>query len=190
MNQALTVGAALDLKLVPCDTNRVYVLAGGLNTFGDGRGGWWYFNSSSTTVADDISVIQVTGIPTGRWILATGTSPGMPLYYNASGAIAPPTKRWVGRVTPSTGNGYSIDISSAGFSIISNYNVIAVKNTAVANSSANVSIKSVSTSAIVVNIVEGNPATVSILGINVLSGNPLTFADVTGLTLSVIVEGY
>lgn len=110
-------------------------------------------------------------------------------YYNASGSMSAPTKVWMGTVTPTTGNGYSINISSAGFSTILGYQVIVNKNNSTANSSANVSVKSVSTSALVVNIVEGNASTTTILGINVLSGAPLDWANTTGMTLSVIVFG-
>lgn len=111
-------------------------------------------------------------------------------FYNASGMINDPIKIWTDVVTPSTGNGYSIDISSAGFTSVLSANIIAIKNNGTANLSPNVSIKSMTTSAIVINIVEGNAATVSILGINVLSGSPLTFANITGMTLSVEVKGY
>lgn len=111
-------------------------------------------------------------------------------YYNDSGILPAPVKKWIKIVTPSTGNGYSIDISSAGFTSIISCNVIAIKNNSTANLSPNVAIKSISNTAIVVNVVEGNAATVSILGINVLSGSPMVFANVSGLTLSVEVTGY
>jgi len=111
-------------------------------------------------------------------------------FYNASGKINQKIKVWTGNVAPSTANGYSIDISSAGFSTIISANVIAVRNTSAAASSPNVSVKSKSTTALVVNIVEDNTATVSILGIGVLSGLPSVFANITGLTLDVVVFGY
>lgn len=103
-------------------------------------------------------------------------------YYNAAGAITQPIKKWVGMVTPSTGNGYSIDISSAGFSSILGIQIIAIKNTAAATNSPNVSIKSISTSTVVVNITEG-------LASIVLAVGAVIFANVTGLTLYVEVTG-
>jgi hypothetical protein len=111
-------------------------------------------------------------------------------FYNASGKVNQKVKIWSGNVSPSTSSGYSIDISSAGFSTILSVNVVAVRNTSSAAVSPNVSIKTKSTSAIVVNIVEDNPATVVILGINVLSGSPSVFASTSGLTLDVTVIGY
>ncbi len=137
---------------------------------------------------------DLTGTPTLATVATTGAysdltgKPSLISDYGPSGAISV-TKRWVGSVTPSTGNGYSIDISSAGFSNIVSVSVVGVKNTNSTYLSPQVSVKSKSTSAIVVNITEANAATVSILGINVLSGAPLVFANVTGLTLDVIVYG-
>lgn len=110
--------------------------------------------------------------------------------YNASGKVNQSLKIWSANVTPSTSNGHSIDISSAGFTTILSATVTAVRNTTSAATSPNVSIKSKSTTALVVNVVEDNPATVTILGINVLSGSPSVFANTTGLTLDVIVIGY
>jgi len=110
-------------------------------------------------------------------------------YYNSGGTISAVVKKWIGIVTPSTSNGYSIDISSAGFSQILNAQVIAIRNTATVTSSPNVSIKSISTTAIVVNVTEGNALTQVIFGATVLLGVPLVFANVTGLTLQVCVEG-
>jgi len=87
-------------------------------------------------------------------------------------------------------SGFSIDISALSYTQILSVSVVAFRNTTSAASSPNVSIKSKSTSAIVVNIVEDNPNTVTILGINVLSGSPSIFASVTALKLEVIVIGY
>jgi len=117
-------------------------------------------------------------------------TPDSVVYYNSSGKINQRVKVWVGTVTPSTSSGYTIDISSAGFTTIISASVVAIRNTNTAYTSPNVSIKSKSTSALVVNIVEDNPATITILGINVLSGYPSVFANVTGLTLDVMVVGY
>lgn len=94
-----------------------------------------------------------------------------------SGSGLSTTKIRIGTFTPTTGNGYSIDISGGGFSNIWGYSIIPIKNTATPNSVPLVSIKSVSTSAIVVNLVEGQ------------AGLGLVFADVTGVTLKVVVYG-
>ncbi len=190
MNGAITTDTAMDLKTLPCDTNNIYVLTGGLNTFNDGMGGWYYWDSTSTATTNDTTVIQVTGITTGRWrIVSSNNAQGM-VYYGPSGMISRPTKKWVSSITPNTGNGYSIDIGSAGFTAITAINIIAIKNNGTANLSPNVSIKSISNTTLIVNIVEGNAGVVSILGINVLSGSPLVFANVSGLTLSVEITGF
>jgi hypothetical protein len=110
-------------------------------------------------------------------------------YFNGSGALTAPTKRWVGLVTPSTGNGAAIDISAASFASILSVQVIAIKNTAAATSSPNVSVKSITTSTLTLNITEANATLVNLLGSNVPLGLPIGFANVTGLTLYVIVEG-
>lgn len=110
-------------------------------------------------------------------------------YFSAAGSISPSIKRWVATVTPGTSTGLSIDISSASFSSILNAQAIAVRNTTTATSSPNVSIKSITNSALVVNITEGNAALVSLLGSSVLLGAATVFAATAGLTLYVCVDG-
>lgn len=111
-----------------------------------------------------------------------------PTNFNGSGQISI-TKRWMGVITPNTGNGYSVDISSAGFSNVMSVNAIAAKNTATTTSVPNISVKSYTTTAVVLNIIEGNSSLVSILGSGVLLGVSTQFANVSGLTVWVIVEG-
>lgn len=120
----------------------------------------------------------------------TVTLPGQISYYNASGTITAVTKVFNAVITPTSSNGYTINISSAGFSSITGPpQITAAKNASVATSCPNVSVKSYNNTQIVVNIIEGNPATVNILGSLVLLGEANVFADVTGLTLHVRVEG-
>lgn len=93
-------------------------------------------------------------------------------------------------VVPTVAMGFSIDISSYGFTSISNVNVIAEKDVTDPMLVPNVAIKSKSISAIVINITQGNNATVAILGINVLSGSPVVAAtNLTAIILHVRVEG-
>ena len=93
-------------------------------------------------------------------------------------------------VVPTVAMGFSVDISSYGFTTISNVLVIAERDTTDPMLVPNVAIKSKSTSAIVINITQGNNATVAILGINVLSGSPVIAAtNLTTITLHVRVEG-
>lgn len=108
-------------------------------------------------------------------------------YYNGSGHIIQKIKEWTAIVTPTTGNGYSIDISAAGFSTILSANVTTQFNTGTATSLHVVEIKSISTTAIVVNILQQNVT--SILGIDVLAASSFIGSG-TGLTAHIIVRGY
>lgn len=121
-----------------------------------------------------------------------GTHNSYPVFYDKNGQLTVnQIKIWGDSVTPTTANAYSIDISSAGFSTVKSVTITPQLNTATVGSMPIVIIKSVSTTAIVVNILTQNNATVSILGINVLSGAPLQFASsVVGMTLHVQAGGY
>lgn len=152
-----------------------------------------YPNNTISNSAPDQTVSLTAGSNTS----ISGTYPNFTIgetlttkVYKASGVVNQAIKIWSDVVTPSTSSGYSIDISSAGFTTILSANVIAIRNTTSASTSPNVSIKSQSTTAIVVNVIEDNPSTIAILGISVLSGLPSIFANVTGLSLSVTVIGY
>lgn len=115
-----------------------------------------------------------------------------PVFYDKNGQInANQIKIWGDTVTPTTANGYSIDISSAGLSVLKSVTVTPQFNTATIGSMPIVVIKSQSPTAIVVNILTQNSATITILGISVLSGAPLQFASsLSGMTLNVQAGGY
>lgn len=114
-----------------------------------------------------------------------------PLYfYDHLARINRPMKIWVDTITPSTSNGYSLDISSAAFSKIMSISAIAGRNTATATSVANVGVKSYTTTAVVFNSTEGNASLVNVLGSNVLLGPSTGFASTSGLLLHVTVIGY
>lgn len=108
-----------------------------------------------------------------------------------SGTLTPVsiTKRLVAIVTPTQAIGYALNISGMGFTNIYNAQVIGVKSTTDPNLTPQASISSVSTSSIVMNFVQGNAATVVLLGINVLSGAPFVAASLTGLTAYLLIEG-
>lgn len=99
------------------------------------------------------------------------------------------TKKAYLTVSPLTGNGHAVDISGLGFNNIISVHATAIKNTATATSVPNVAIKSISTSSIVLNIVEGNSSLVTLLGSGVLLGVATLFATVTGLTINLTIEG-
>ena len=112
-------------------------------------------------------------------------------FYNSTGILNQTIKKWVGIITPTTSSGFSIDISSAGFTTISNIQIQVERNSTVVSDIPIVSIKSRTTSSIVVNLAQTNTATVSIAGINVLSGLPLIFAtNLSNILLHVEVTGY
>lgn len=117
------------------------------------------------------------------------TTISVPSNTNFSGSAVSITKQAFATVTPTTGNGYSIDISGVGLSNLVGYSIVPIKSTATATSVPKIAIKSESTSAIVVNIIEGNASTVNILGSLVLLGTSEQFVNVTGLTLKVILYG-
>src|ERR1041384_8450696 len=142
-----------------------------------------FATSAQGTKADNAAVASTT-------TSALAGKAALIAYYNAAGAVNAVVKKWVGIVTPNTASGHTIDISSAGFSTILNVQIIGIRNTAIVTSSPNVSIKSVSTTQVVVNITEGSALTQTIAGITVLLGLPVVFANITGLTLQVMVEGY
>jgi len=93
------------------------------------------------------------------------------------------TRIYADTITPTTGNGFSIDISPAGFSSIPRVQITPMRNTNVVTSVPNIAIKSVSTTTIVVNITEGNSATVNILGNIVTLGSPTIFTPTPGTIL-------
>lgn len=152
---------------------------------------------TSSQISDALSGYTPIAQVNSDWNSSTGKSqilnkPSIPTaitYYDSTGSTSSPTKIWRYKVTPTTGNGFSINISSAGFSSISSVSIISIKNTSTATSVPKVSIKSYTTSAIVVNIIEGNASTVNILSSLVSLGVSEQFANTTGLTLFVKVEG-
>ena len=154
------------------------------------------YNSSTGIITNTLPDQTIT-ISNGTGISVSGTYPSFTVtnskpgttFTDLSGAAVSVTKVAMGTVTPSTGNGYSIDISGVGFSNVLGYEIMSVKSTASATSVPKVSVKSVSNTAIVVNIIEGNANTVNILGSLVLLGVSEQFVNTTGLTLNVIVYG-
>lgn len=115
-----------------------------------------------------------------------------PVFYDKNGQCnTNQIKIWGDTTVPTTSNGYSIDISSAGFSTVKEVTVTPQMNTSTVGSMPFVVIKSFTTTSVVVNILTQNNATVAILGINVLSGAPLQFASSTsGMILHAEVRGY
>lgn len=114
-----------------------------------------------------------------------------PVFYDRSGQITSrQVKIWADTVSPTTANGYIVDISSAGFTSIKSVSVVPQMNTSSMGSIPVISVKLVSTTTVVVNILTQNSGSTTILGISVLSGDPLQFASsMSGIVLHVKVEG-
>lgn len=125
-----------------------------------------------------------------HWIPKGTVFPDSVQMFNASGRINQKIKIWADVVTPNTSNGYSVDISSASFGTIISANATAIRNSGTITSAPYASIKTVSTTAIVLNIAEANPTLVTILGSGVPLGLPIQFANTSGLTVFVVITGY
>lgn len=62
-----TVSTLAALKLKNGATKEDLVFMTGYYAEGDGGGGWWYWADSSTDTANDGTIVQATGVTTGRW---------------------------------------------------------------------------------------------------------------------------
>lgn len=65
LKNTITVDSIADLKIAPIDTN-ISIL--GYYVMGDGGRGDFYWDSSSTDADNGGTIIQATGVATGRWI--------------------------------------------------------------------------------------------------------------------------
>ncbi|MCL9770430.1 hypothetical protein NAT47_08370 [Flavobacterium sp. HXWNR69] len=106
--------------------------------------------------------------------------------FNSSGAITNQIKKWYGTVTGSTADGQSINISSAGFTTILSVHISPVNN--VNNEKGAIAqVKSVSTTAIVVNMLQSKTTAVLLGG----SIDGLQFhSSPSSVTYYVEVTGY
>lgn len=109
-------------------------------------------------------------------------------FFTSAGQIRQPTRVWDGIITPSTGNGQVIDISSAGFSSINSITITPANNTTSVTAMPLVAIKSYTSSQVVINILASNNQLVSVLGTTV---TPLvTATTLTGFSVHVRVDGW
>lgn len=140
-------------------------------------------NGANYITSTQAPVQSVNG-QTGNVNLILGDSVA---FYNSSGKINQKIKVFTQSYTPNTGNGYSMDISAAGFSTILSVQLTSEYNTSNAGNVHNYELKSVSTSAVVVNIT--TPNAVTVLGVSVL-GLPTFIGSGTGTTIHLTVIGY
>ena len=95
------------------------------------------------------------------------------------------------RVTPTVANGGTIDISGLGMTNIMGKQISAQRNNTNAYDVPQASFKSVSTSSISYNIVQGSNTLVSVLGLNVLQGPSTIFAtDLSNIEINITITGY
>ena len=101
-----------------------------------------------------------------------------PKLYNSSGLIPiAPFKIWTETITPSTGSGQVVDISSAGFSTILSVQLTATNNTNTISSMPFVSLQSYTSSQVTFNILTYNSGFI-------------VPSSLTGVTIQVLVIGY
>lgn len=111
--------------------------------------------------------------------------------YNRSGIISHEIRLWIDTITVTSSNGFSVDISSASFTGIISASVEAIKNTSTLSNVPSCQVKTISNTALVLNLTEENSSTVNILGNIVLLGTPLQFvSNTSGLQVAVAVLGY
>ncbi len=91
-------------------------------------------------------------------------------YFNRSGEfdVSMGRRIWVDSLTPTTASGFNIDISSAGFSVVEFVDITPMRNTSAASDVPSVSLKSVTSSQVSVNLMQANSSLVSILGVNII----------------------
>lgn len=142
-------------------------------------------NGANFITSEDAPVQSVNG-QTGDVNLTLGDSVE---FYNSSGRVHQKIKVFTQSYTPNTGNGYSMDISAAGFSTILSVQVSPGLNTSSSGAIQDYEIKSVSTSAVTVNITTPNALNVSLVGLTLL-GVPNFIGSGTGTTIYLTVIGY
>lgn len=105
-------------------------------------------------------------------------------FYNRGGLVSHQMKIWADTVTPSTANGYSVNISSAGFTTILSIQATVFQNSSTAATIPLISGKTFTNSAAVINIQTSNTGVIGLLV-------GLIFAtNLAGMTVHLVVVGY
>lgn len=123
-------------------------------------------------------------LKTGWWVIAPPTT----LYYDNSGLIPQQIKKWHQIVTPNTAEGYSINISSAGFNSILGINATAKLDTIDETLAPIVVIKNYNTTSVTINIIKSKNTVVGALG-GVVDGLEFV-SDLSGIEVFLEVTGY
>jgi len=104
-------------------------------------------------------------------------------FYNRNGEIFKLSKIFVDTVQVTTGNGFSINLSAAGFTTIAAAYATVISNTSNQDEVPFAEIKTISTTACVINIMEGNEGVLGILnGVEFLQST-------TGVMVAICILG-
>lgn len=109
--------------------------------------------------------------------------------YDSAGVVNQPIKILADTYVPTTGNGYTINISHAGFTSVLSVSATSEFSTGTTTTMRNVEIKSYSNTSVVVNIAIPNATNIALLGLTLL-GVPTFLGSGTGTKLHVTVIGY
>lgn len=139
-----------------------------------------------------ILVLLVTGLASDIFKKVSPESYNpYPKVYNRNGPIIQRMKLYCDTLVPTTSSGQSINISAAGFTSVCNVVVTPMRNTSTIDELPIIALKTISTTAVTVNMIEPNTSIVSILGSGVLLGGAANFySSPTSVTLHVTAMGY
>lgn len=113
-----------------------------------------------------------------------------PKFYNHSGLMAGKQMRVYVDTVPATSATVSIDLTPAGFTTIASYNASVIKNTTDPTVTPFSAVKTITNTAITVNVFTENSSLISILGSSVLLGAPMTLSAPANTQIAVIVVGF
>ena len=124
--------------------------------------------------------------------ITSATRPGYePIHwFNRSGEVIFRPRILLDTITvDASGNSFSIDITSGGFTNVYDCHLTAIRNTTAVGEVPSVSIKSISNTAIVCNITENDFTGTEILGIPVFGGDGVEYVAANTVVLEVLVFG-
>lgn len=111
-------------------------------------------------------------------------NPNAPSIYTSTGKFTGKPIVWVGRVSVTDASAQTVDISSAGFTVILATNVQPENNTTSATSMPTMSVKSCTTTTLTFNTLVSNSGALGILA------GLIAPTSLTGMYASVVVFGY
>lgn len=122
--------------------------------------------------------------------IAAGNSYDPIKFYNRTAQVSGLKKMFIDTfLVTTTGDAFTVNISSAGFSHVFSAAAIPMRNTSTLTQIAVSNLKSISTTSAVFNIVQPTSTSVTILGISVLSSAGFEFVAANTVTLQIIILG-